>query len=80
MVDYLRPYNPFPGPSARGQADRADRPYLLQPATGRTLYRGWDTGSGGRYVTWTAATLTPLATQTTPNYTGSLIDAHVEIP
>lgn len=52
---------------------------------GTTSYymRGWDSGSGGRYVTWgpftdsPASHLTPSAGDTTPNYTGTLSSPHV---
>jgi len=44
--------------------------------------RGWDTGSGGRFVYWGPystpdANLTPTSDQTTPNYTGTLQNPHV---
>jgi len=42
-------------------------------------YRAFDSGLAC-FVTWTKATLTPSADQTTPNYTGSLGPVHVEIP
>lgn len=52
-------------------------------STVRTKYilRGWDSGSGGRWVTWTSfetPNSNPQAVETIPTYTGSLSAIRVE--
>jgi hypothetical protein len=65
------------GPVSLDQARKHDR--VGGAGTGTFFMRAYDTGTSG-YVFWSSSAgplLTPSASQTTPNFTGTLQNAHV---
>lgn len=78
MVDYATG-TLFAKFSSTQQQGPAKRIFVTDTLSGLVIYRGFDSGRN-QYVTWLAQTLTPLNTDTTPNYTGVLSDVHIEVP
>lgn len=76
MSDYNRLGFAPTVPSTRPCAARAFRMFEATPdATLR--YRAFDQGGTAQFVSWTANTLSPSVT--TPQFTGTLVDIHIEV-